>query len=78
MPITLFPSLNTHGAFILNALPDFQISVRNHEDSVVGSVAIRKGHILQLIILGTVSMLVLLTGLWRFGVQALAGSHRVV
>jgi hypothetical protein len=46
-------------AFILNALPVFQIRLRNQGDMLVGSVAIRKGHWLQLAVLGTAILFIL-------------------
>ena len=48
------------GAFILNALPVLHISVQNQADSFVGSVSIRKGYWLHMMVLGTAVLFLLI------------------
>lgn len=47
-------------AFLLNALPVFQFSLSNQEDRFVGMIAIRKGRLLHLTVIGVVAFFALL------------------
>lgn len=51
-------------AFILNAVPVLQISVRNQEEALVGSLTIRKGYWLHLGVLVTAVLFVLVIFLY--------------
>ncbi len=47
-------------AFLLNALPVFRFDWSNQQDQVIGTVAIRKGYVWQLVVIGVVTFFVLL------------------
>jgi len=57
-PITIMGGLVA--AFFLNALPVFQLDVSNQADRFVGTIAIRKGYMLQLAVIGVVTFFVTL------------------
>ncbi len=61
-PVVILGGLTA--AFILNALPVLQISVRNQEEALVGSLTIRKGYWLHLGILATAVLFVLVIFLY--------------
>lgn len=51
-------------AFVLNALPVLQISLRNQEEALVGSLTIRKGYWLHLGVLATAVLFLLIIFLY--------------
>ena len=72
-PVTIMGGLAA--AFLLNALPVFQVSMSNQEDRLVGTIAIRKGYVLQLAVISVVSFFVSLIFLYllaeNFGILGL-------